>query len=125
LVIKVFLNYLVLAKGQRDQIKVERTDLQWTKSFGHESLDNDCAGWGWNFPEIDDQTRILHFCGSKPYTFKLSCYSRPFTIARMVHHRRRHNKLGAWLAIFREDGRVFLGKVAGKIKRIIGSTPTA
>lgn len=114
------LNYLVLAKGQRGQIKTVRTDLQWARSFGLRMLKQECAGSGWKFPRIENKPRILHFCGSKPYTFNLRCYCRPFTIARLVHHRRSHSYLGAWLAIFREDGKVLWSKLLGKLKRRLG-----
>jgi hypothetical protein len=44
-------------------------------------------------------------------------YSRPFTIARLEHHRRRHGKSVAWLALLQEDCQ----RLATKIGRRIAS----
>ena len=112
------LNYLVLAASQRDQMEVVLSDLQWVRSRDNGGLVEDCAGSGWDFPEEVGRSWVVHFCGRKPYTWDRKCYSRPFTIARLAHHRRSHGKLGAWMAIFREDGRAFLNKMTQRFKRI-------
>ena len=114
------LNYLILAKSQRGEIKSGRTDLQWTRSWGHVELDKDCAQCGWKFPEGIKNPRILHFCGRKPFVFDLKSYSRPFTIARLAHHRCRHSFLGAWLCIFTKDACTLWSKVTCKLKRVLG-----
>ena len=115
------LNYLVLAKSQRGEIKSGRTDLQWTRSWGHTELDRDCAQAGWRFPERLDNPRILHFCGRKPFVFDFKSYSRPFTIARLAHYRRSHSFFGAWFCILLQDTRTLLGKIRGKLKRSLSS----
>ena len=111
------LNYLILAKGQRGEIKTTRSDLQWTRSWGHAELDKDCAQSGWKFPEGLENTRILHFCGRKPFVFDFKSYSRPFTIARLAHYQRSHGILGAWFCILLKDANTLRGKIAGKLKR--------
>ena len=110
------LNYLVLAKSQRGEIKAERTNLQWTKSWGHAELDKDCSQAGWAFPNEPAKPMILHFCGRKPFVFDFKSYSRPFTIARLEHHRRHHRLLVAWIHIFLEDMFILQGKLKGRCR---------
>jgi len=115
------LDYLVLAKSQRGEIKTAWTDLQYiSRHQGTEELELDCNGLGWNFPEKVERPKVVHFCGRKPNIFDFKCYSRPFTIARLSHHRQSHGNLGAWMIVFREDGRAIMDKVIRKIKRFIG-----
>jgi lipopolysaccharide biosynthesis glycosyltransferase len=114
------LNYLVLAKSQRGEIKTERTNLQWTRSWGHAELDNDCSKAGWALPNEPAKPMILHFCGRKPFVFDFKSYSRPFTIARLAHYRRNHSMVGALFVIFLEDTRVYTKRGWPKIKRILG-----
>ncbi len=71
---------------------------------------------GWRFPAKISRPRVAHFCGGKPLLFNGNTYSRPFTIARLEHHRRRHGDLGAWLAVLNEDSRV----LANKVRRRLG-----
>jgi lipopolysaccharide biosynthesis glycosyltransferase len=110
------LNYLVHAKSQRGAIKVECSDLQWSRSYDRSGIEKDCKHAGWQFPEKVDKPMVLHFCGSKPHTTNFKCFSRPFTIARLAHHRRYHNSLGAWWTILLEDLRVSLAKLKGRCK---------
>jgi hypothetical protein len=112
------LNYIVHAKAQRGEIRVDFVDLQHIWSHhGKEELVQDCLGSGWHFPEKIRRPRVAHFCGRKPFLYDRKAYSRPFTIARLEHHRRHHGDAGAWLAIFGEESRVVAGKVAGRLKR--------
>ena len=115
------LNYLVFSKSQRGKMKVDWTDLQWSRSFDHYHLDEDCESSGWSFPEETSKATVLHFCGRKPSTLDLNCYSRPFTIARLEHHRMKHSKLVAWGQVLREDAVFLTPKVWGKIKRGFGA----
>jgi hypothetical protein len=115
------LNYFVLAKSQRGEIKTVMTDLQyiWRHQGTHE-LQADCVGIGWTLPDKIKRPKIAHFCGRKPNVFDFKSYSRPFTIARLAHHRQSRGNLGAVMIVFREDGRAIMDKVIRKIKRIIG-----
>ena len=107
------LNYLVHAKSQRGEIKTACSDLQWSRSFSRDSIEKDCARAGWHFPEKVGKPMVLHFCGRKPFTMNFKAYSRPFTIARLAHHRRRHRLLSAWIHILLEDVCVLLRKLKG------------
>jgi hypothetical protein len=112
------LNYLVHSKAQLGEINVASADLQhiWGH-HGREELMNDCTGRGWHFPNAIHRPRVAHFCGRKPFLFDRKAYSRPFTIARLEHHRRHHGDLGAWLAVMNEERRVLWGKVQRRLKR--------
>jgi hypothetical protein len=111
------LNYLVHAKAQREELRVASADLQhiWGQ-HGKEELVKDCIGSGWHFPKSIRRPRVAHFCGRKPFLFDPKAYSRPFTIARLEHHRRHHGNVGAWFAILNEDCRVLAGKVQRGLK---------
>ena len=110
------LNYLVHAKSQRGEIKTACSDLQWSRSFERCSIEKDCDQAGWHFPEKVSKP-MVHFCGSKPFTINFKAYSRPFTIARLEHHRRRHRLLvAAWVHILLEDVCVLLGKLKGRCR---------
>jgi hypothetical protein len=113
------LNYLVFSKSQRGKIKMGWDDLQWSRNFGFDKLATSGAPIGCDFPDDVDHPVILHFCGRKPSTFDLKCFSRPFTIARLAHHQRNHSKLGAWLSILSEDTSIAARKGWGKVKRLI------
>jgi hypothetical protein len=113
------LNYMVLAKSQRNEIKMTWSDLQWVRSCDHEGLISDSGGAGWNLPKKVGKPMVLHFCGRKPYTFARNCYTRPFTVARLEHHRRKHSNWRAWLVIIIEDGKTLWIKVISKIKRLL------
>ena len=114
------LNYIVHSKRQREEMRVAMTDLQhiWAH-HGKEELAQDCIGSSWRFPEHIERPRIAHFCGRKPSIFDRQAYSKPFTIARLEHHRRRHSVLGAWGVILWEDGRTCLRKLWGRTKRCL------
>lgn len=112
------LNYFVHCMAQRGEIKSAMSDLQHVCGYhGKEELMQDCLGAGWHFPESIQRPRIAHFCGRKPFLFDRATYSRPFTIARLEHHRRHHGDLGAWLAIMNEEARVLLGKAKDRFRR--------
>lgn len=112
------LNYVVHALAQRGEIKTTVSDLQHVWGHhGKQELEQDCADVGWVFPTTIRRPRVAHFCGRKPFVFDRKAYSRPFTIARLEHHRRHHSEAGAWLAILNEDRRVLSGKLR---KRIFG-----
>jgi hypothetical protein len=108
------LNYLVHSMRQRGEIKSTMSNLQdiWVH-HGKEELMKDCTGTGWHFPTEIRRPRVAHFCGRKPFLFDRNASSRPFTIARLEHHRKHHGELGAWLAVLNEDWRV----IASKVKR--------
>lgn len=114
------LNYLVHTMTQRGELKTAMSDLQhiWGH-HGKDELKKDCMGSGWHFPRTIRRPRIAHFCGRKPFLFDRKAYSRPFTIARLEHHRCRHGELGAWLALLKEEGRVLQKKAGNRIKRYL------
>ena len=109
------LNYLVLAKSQRGEIKMDWADLQWSRNFGFDELIKTGSPFGWDFPAQVDHPAILHFCGRKPSTLDSQCFSRPFTIARLAHHKALHSSLAAWCRILQEDVAVMAGKVRRKL----------
>jgi len=110
------LNYLVHAMTQRGDLKTTVSDLQHIPGHqGTAEFDGDCAGNGWRFPAIIGRPRAAHFCERKPFLFDRHAYSRPFTIARLEHHRRHHPEVGAWLGVLNEDRRVLANKVKGRI----------
>jgi len=98
------LNYLVHAMARRSELKIAMSNLQhiWAH-HGKEELIEDCVGTDWHFPTEIRRPRVGHFCGRKPFLFDRKAYSRPFTIARLEHHRRNRSDWGAWLALLREE----------------------
>jgi hypothetical protein len=94
------------------------SDLQhnW-EHHGKAELMKDCVGAGWHFPKEIARPRVAHFCGHKPFMFDRKAYSRPFTIARLEHHRRQHGELGAWLEVLSEERRVLSGKLQRRFQR--------
>jgi hypothetical protein len=116
------LNYLVYAKAQRGEIKIATADLQdlWS-NHGTQEFEQDCAGVGWKFPEIIRRPRVAHFCGRKPFLFDRHAYSRPFTIARLEHHRRQHGNLGAWFAVLNEERTIVFEKIRRRAKRLFSA----
>jgi len=114
------LNYFVHSMAQRGEIKSTMSNLQHI--WGHHGkgeLIKDCTGAGWHFPTEIRRPRVAHFCGRKPFLFDRQSYARPFTIARLEHHRCDHAELGAWAALLNEDLRVIFGKVKRRVKRFI------
>lgn len=114
------LNYLVHALRDAKRLRVAQANLQHI--WGHEGIDElaaDCEASGWRFPKGITRPRVAHFCGRKPFTFDFRAYSRPFTIARLEHHRRRSGTLGAWWKIAMEDGRVLQKRVIRRVERLI------
>jgi hypothetical protein len=114
------LNYFVHSMMQRGEIKSVMSNLQqiW-RHHGKEELMNDCNGAGWHFPKEIRRPRVAHFCGRKPMLFDADAYSRPFTIARLEHHRRRHGDFGAWLALLNEERQVLAGKIKRRLSNIV------
>ena len=75
----------------------------------------DCIDAGWHFPTEVRRPRVAHFCGRKPFLFYRDSYSRPFTLARLEHHRRRRDDVGAWLAVLNEECSVAAGKAGHRV----------
>jgi hypothetical protein len=113
------LNYHVHAMTQRGEIKTAMSNLQhvWAH-HGKQELARDCRGAGWHFPEKIRRPRVAHFCGRKPFLFDRDSYSRPFTIARLEHHRRHKPEWAAWLAVFREDFGVMRKKFSHRLRHM-------
>ena len=117
------LNYLVHAMAQRGDLKTTVSDLQHIP--GHQGIaefEQDCTGIGWRFPGNIQRPRVGHFCGRKPFLVDRASYSRPFTIARLEHHRGQHGELGAWLAVLNEERRVLAGKFRRRLERALGKS---
>jgi len=87
---------------------------------GNEELLEESVGTDWHFPTEIRRPRVAHFCGRKPFLFDRQSYSRPFTIARLEHHRRQHGGLGAWLAVLNEERHVLAGKFWRRLQRLVG-----
>jgi hypothetical protein len=114
------LNYLVYTMAQRSLLKITVSDLQHIgEHHGIEELKADCVGSDWHFPKTIRRPRVAHFCGRKPFLFDRHAYSRPFTVARLEHHRRHHGELGAWGAVLNEERKVLAGKVGRRIDRAL------
>jgi hypothetical protein len=113
------LNYHVHSMAQRGEIKTAMSNLQHI--WGHHGVDElkqDCADSNWHFPKTIQRPRVAHFCGRKPFLFDRKAYSRPFTIARLEHHRRQRGDLGAWLAVLQEDRQVLASKVRRRLRNL-------
>lgn len=110
------LNYLVHAGADRGKLRTAMTNLQHIPGHhGTAEFEQDCAGSGWRFPNRISRPRIAHFCGRKPFLLDRQAYSRPFTIARLEHHRRHHGQVGAWLAVLNEERGVFVDKLKRRL----------
>jgi hypothetical protein len=113
------LNYLVHSMRQRGDLKTTMSDLQHIpEHHGTAELEQDSAKSNWCFPKRIRRPRVAHFCGRKPFLFDRKAYSRPFTIARLEHHRRCRGELGAWLAVMEEDRRVLASKLKRRLRRV-------
>ena len=114
------LNYFVHSMTQRGELKVAVSDLQHISGHhGKDELEQDCADSNWHFPKAIRRPRVAHFCGRKPFLFDRKAYSRPFTIARLEHHRRRHRELGSWLLLLNDEKRVIFGKSARRFEMLV------
>jgi hypothetical protein len=114
------LNYLVYAMAQRNELNIVVSDLQHIGGHhGVDELKQDCADSDWHFPNRIGRPRVAHFCGRKPVLFDRNTYSRPFTIARLEHHRRRHRRLGAWLAVLNEERQIVSSKVKRRLWNLV------
>ena len=110
------LNYLVHAMTQKGDLKTTVSDLQHIPGHhGTAEFEQDCASVDWRFPANIQRPRVAHFCGRKPFLFDRQAYSKPFTIARLEHHRRQHGELGAWLAVLNEDRLILAEKVKRRL----------
>jgi len=118
------LNYLVHALTQGKELKIAVSDLQHIGGHhGIDELKQDCAHSNWHFPKTIRRPRVAHFCGRKPSLLDGKTYSRPFTIGRLEHHRRKRGELGAWLAVLNEEGHVLAGKFRHRLQRAVGNSP--
>jgi hypothetical protein len=115
------LNYLVHTAAQQGKLKTALADLQHIPEHqGRTEFERDCAGTGWHFPKEIRRPRVAHFCGRKPFLFDRKAYSRPFTIARLEHHRRQHGDLGAWLAVLDEERQGLASKINRRLSNLVG-----
>ena len=114
------LNYFVNSMTQRGEIRSHMSNLQHVRGHhGIDELKRDCVDSDWNFPQSIHRPRVAHFCGHKPFVFDLDNYSRPFTIARLEHHRRQLGRLGAWMAVLNEERHAFTGKFQRRLHRTL------
>jgi hypothetical protein len=115
------LNYFVHSMSERGEIRIRMSNLQhiWNH-HGKEELMHDCLNAGWHFPTKIQRPRVAHFCGRKPLVSDPNAFSRPFTIARLEHHRHQRSDLGAWLAIMTEEAQVIAAKAKGRLLRYFG-----
>jgi len=92
------------------------SDLQHISEHqGVDELKQDCADSNWHFPQEVSRPRVAHFCRRKPFLFDRQSYARPFTIARLEHHRRYYGDLGAWLAVLSEERHLLAGKLQRRL----------
>ena len=115
------LNYCVHSMNQRGEIRTVLSDLQHI--WGHhgvDELERDCADSDWHFPEVILRPRVAHFCGRKPLLLGRKGYSRPFTIARLEHHRSHTGELGAWMALLNDERHGFIHKVQRRLHLMNG-----
>jgi hypothetical protein len=114
------LNYLVHSIGQKGDLRTTVSNLQHVPDHhGIAEFQQDCAGNGWRFPANIQRPRVAHFCGRKPLLFDRKAYSKPFTIARLEHHRRHHSDLVAWLTVLNEDRRILDNKVKRRLSNLV------
>jgi hypothetical protein len=98
------LNYLVFSLSQRGQLNVGRQDLQWIPV--HRGISETVNRFPANFLKLPVQVEeawVIHFCGRKPLLSNPRTYSRPFTVARLDHHRETKNELHAWANVISEE----------------------
>jgi hypothetical protein len=113
------LNYMVFSKSQCGEIKIDWADLQWSRNFGFDKLIENDPVRGWDLPEEVSHPVVLHFCGRKPSTLDRRSHCRPYTVARLAHHRRTHSHVGAWRAVLCEDSRFLLKKAWRRFRRML------
>lgn len=115
------LTYMVFSKAQRGELNFVCTDLQhiWLK-HGKNELEEDLANVGWRFPNRIKRPKVIHFCGQKPHLHNMRSYARPFTIARLEHHRQKHCEIGAWWQLTKEETPIVTQKVIRRLKRWAG-----
>jgi hypothetical protein len=114
------LNYLVHAMAQRGDLRTTVSDLQHIpRHHGTAEFEQDRVGVGWRFPKRIRRPRVAHFCGRKPFLSDHRAYSRPFTIARLEHHRRHYGELGAWRAVLNEERQMLASKVKRRLWNLV------
>ena len=114
------LNYFVHSMTQRGEIKATMSNLQHIGGHhGLAELKQDCAESDWHFPKQIRRPRVAHFCGRKPFLFDRKAYSRPFTIARLEHHRHNGGEIAAWQAVLKEDASVLANKVKRRLTNLV------
>ena len=114
------LNYLFLSMRHRGDLITTVSELQHIPAHhGIAEFEQDCAGNGLRFPAKIQRPRVAHFCGRKPFLFDRQAYSRPYTIARLEHHRRHHGEFGAWAAVLNEEREILADKVHRRIERAL------
>src|SRR5262245_13857176 len=114
------LNYFVHSMTRRGEIRSHMSNLQHVSGHhGTDEFERDCVNNDWHFPQNIRRPRVAHFCGHKPLVFDLDSYSRPFTIARLEHHRIQRGRLGAWMALLNEESHVFVGKFQRRLQRAL------
>ena len=112
------LNYLILSKKRRGEIKVEMTDLQHIPLFhGVDEIIKDCKGYYLSFPKKIKRPRILHFCGKKPWIYDIRIFQFPYTIARLEHNKTKDNLVISFLKILWIDTRILLTKIIKRFKK--------
>ena len=112
------MNYIVHSMADRGIITTAMTDLQHIPvHHGKEEIEADLVGAGWRFPDMVKRPRTLHFCGRKPYTFSRDAFTKPFTIARLEHHRALKSAAGAWASVAGEDLQVAASKLGKRLRR--------
>lgn len=115
------LEYMVHAKAQRAEIRVDWSDLQYAvRHHGREEIDRDTADSGWRFPTKIHRPRVAHFPGQKPHVLNFRHYSRAFTIARLEHHRKSKSELAAWSAVLAEELPIYFKKATRRLRRSVG-----
>jgi hypothetical protein len=111
------LNYWVHSNAQAGKIKIGMSDLQHIpEHHGRQELVDDCVGAGWYFPNAIRRPRIAHFCGRKPFLIDHKAYSKPYTIARLEHHRRYRSNFGVWLSVLNEERSILFSKIKRRVK---------
>jgi len=119
------LNYLVHSKAQKGEISIESSDLQhvWAH-HGRGELEDDCRNCGFSFPVHISRPRVAHFCYRKPNLFDRKAYSRPFTIARLMHYQMRGcSRISALTHVLAEEVTTISTKAFGRIRRILSRFP--
>ena len=113
------LNYCVHSLKQQGAIKVAVSDLQHLRSEqGIREYVEDLSLCGWRLPTRVARPRVGHFSGNKPFVHERRAYSKPFTIARLEHHRRSKGELAAWCSVLAEEWPIYRDKVHELLRKV-------